>query len=344
MLSGERVDFSGSLSASDVKTLVQNRELETLQVSEPVKSETWDLLNEKLFAVRRDVTLRVYGFYSHKCDLTFLRQLPNVQRFCADCLTKATGIEEVATLRNLESLTVGIYGLESFAFLDAVPHRSLRSLALWQTKSKKPRLSSLARFTQLRELYLEGQQTDIEVISHLPQLEKLMLRSITLGGLDMLRGLKHLWSVDIKLGGTKNLAALEGMKRIKYLELWQVRGLSDLSVISTLVGLQFLFLQSLPNVSAFPNLSPLRALRRVCLENMKGLKDMAALLNAPALEELIYVDARGREPAEFAEILKSKTLKKIVVGFGSKKKNDVLADMATRAGIKKFDRSEFSFR
>jgi hypothetical protein len=40
------------------------------------------------------------------------------------------------------------------------------------------------------------------------------------------------------------------MGGIKYLELWQVRKLKNIGVISTLIGLQFLFLQSLPQIDA----------------------------------------------------------------------------------------------
>jgi hypothetical protein len=216
-------------------------------------------------------------------------------------------------------------------------------LSLCATKSKKPSLAPVARFDQLRKLSLEGQQKDLDVISKLTSLEDLTLRSISVADFAFLRDLNRLWSLDIKLGGSKNLAALEGMAGIKYLELWQVRGLNDISVVSTLTGLQHLFLQSLPNVTCIPDLSRLRALRRVFLENMKGLKDVRSLASAPALEDFIHCSAQGMEPDQYLDLLKMPTLRRLLVGFGSERKNEVLRNLAKQVGIEQFERDEFVF-
>jgi len=40
------------------------------------------------------------------------------------------------------------------------------------------------------------------------------------------------------------LSAIADKESIKYLELWQIRGLGDIGVVSSLSGLQFLFVQS----------------------------------------------------------------------------------------------------
>ena len=103
----------------------------------------------------------------------------------------------------------------------------------------------ISRFQSLTHLYLEGQQQGIEVLSELKNLEDLTLRSITTEGLDYISMLPQLWSLDIKLGGIKDLSAIANKGSIKYLELWQIRGLSDIGVVSSLGGLQSLFLQSL---------------------------------------------------------------------------------------------------
>ena len=199
-ISRGRVNFQGSLTAAEIDSLVSDPQLDVLQTSSPVESGTWDLLNDRLFAIRHDVALRVYGFYSSDCDLAFLLRLPNVRRFSADCLIKAHGIEHLATLENLESLSVGIYSLETFDFLESLPGSKLQSLSLGATKSKRPTLRHLARFDKLRTLYIEGQQKDIDAISTLSHIEDLTFRSISVDGLDFLESLNHLWSLDIKLG------------------------------------------------------------------------------------------------------------------------------------------------
>ena len=217
------------------------------------------------------IELRVYGFYSAVCDLSFVSRVGNVRRFSADCLRQATSVEHIADLENLEELSIGIYGLDSFDFLMQLPD-GIKRLSLAATKSKKPQLQMLSRFQSLTHLYLERQQQNIEVLSELKRLEDLTLRSITTEGLDYISTLPRLWSLDIELGGIRNLSAIAGKESIKYLELWQIRGLSDIGVLSSLGGLQSLFLQSLINVTAIPDLSKLYNLRRLHLENLKGLK------------------------------------------------------------------------
>ena len=164
--------------------------------------------------------------------------------------------------------------------------------------------------------------------------------------LGFLQNLKSLWSLDIKLGGTNNLVALAGMNGIKYLELWQIKGLCDLSFISKMLGLQYLFLQALPHITSLPRMSDLKALRRVSLINMKGLKDLSPLLDLSAIEEFIHSDARGMEPEQYADLLNKSTIKKVSVKMGSTRKNEVFSKMAARACKKEFtfSRDEVMFK
>jgi hypothetical protein len=191
-------NFEGSLTRTEIEHLVLDPAIERVQCDSPVELKTWDLLNEILFLRRPEIHLRLYGFYSSVCDLSFLNRVPNVRRFSADCLTNAVGLEHLACLVNLDELSVGVYDLENFDFLKLIPV-GIRTLSLTRTKSKEPRLDGLARFHQLRQLYLEGQQRGIEVLSELPTLEDLTLRSISTANLEYVSRLPNLWSLDIKL-------------------------------------------------------------------------------------------------------------------------------------------------
>jgi hypothetical protein len=342
-LERQRVEFSISLTEKEVDQLVADSHLRTLQCSSPVGLDTWDLLNRKLFALRPEIELRVYGFYSMVCDLSFVRRVPNVRRFSADCLTQATGIEHFAALENLEALSIGIYSLDNFDFFNQLPS-GIRKLSLGATKSKKPQLHMLARFESLTRLYLEGQQQGIEVLSELKKLEDLTLRSITTEGLDYISMLAQLWSLDIKLGGIKDLSAIASKESIKYLELWQIRGLSDIGVVSSLGGLQSLFLQSLINVRAIPDLSKLHNLRRLHLENLKGLKDVSAIRSAPALEEFVHVVAQNIQPDLYKDLMSIPSLKYVHVGYGSRKKNERFNDLVLRSGKQLGVNRDFAFQ
>jgi len=341
--STNRVDFTGTLSQSEIDSLVANPDVEILQTSEPLNVKTAQLLNDRLFSVRTDVELRLYGFYGMICDLSILSFLPNLHRFAADCLMDATGLEFIAKQPRLESLTVAVFHLKDFQFLNDLSPQQLRSLRLGPAKSKRLSLGPLSRFPGLRQLNIAGHTRDIEVISILPCLEEVGLCSITVDDLDFLKGLKQLWSLRLFLGGTRNLAALKDMFGLKYLELCQIRGLDDISVISTLRGLQFLYLRSLSQVQILPDLSKLKSLRRVLLDTLKGLRDLNPLNKAPALEEFVQFSAPGMEPADYTDVLKHKSLRRILVGFGSAKKNKALHDMIIRAGLDEYHHEPFVF-
>ena len=342
-LDRHRVDFSSDLAEREVEQLVSDPDIRTLQCSSPVRLDTWDLLNRNLFARRPEIELRVYGFYSLVCDLSFVSRVKNVRRFSADCLMQATGAEHIADLENLEELSIGIYSLDSFDFLKQLPS-GIKNLSLTATKSKKPGLQILSRFQSLTHLYLEGQQQGIEVLSELRELEDLTLRSITTEGLDYISALPRLWSLDIKLGGISTFSAIANKESIKYLELWQIRGLSDIGFVSSLDGLQFLFLQSLRNVRAIPDLSRLCNLRRLHLENLKGLKDVSAIRRAPALEEFIHISAQNIQPEMYRDLMSMPSLKYVHVGYGSRKKNEEFNALVLWSGKQAGTNGHFVFR
>jgi len=254
----------------------------------------------------------------------------------------AIGIENVIGLSNLEELGVGIYNLDSFDFLDQI-NPNLKELYLHRTKSKKPKISSISRFTHLEYLYLEGQQKGIEEINKLKKIRKLILRSISTKNLDFLKGLDELWLVDIKLGGIQNFDALKTLPKLKYLELWQIRNLSDLSFISELKTLQNLFIQSLKQVTELPNFENNSKIRRIYLENLKGLTSLNSLKNVPNLKELVYVLAENQEPENLIPALENKSLESILCRFGSDKKNNRFDKLAIEYNKSEYKYSEFKY-
>ena len=208
----------------DLKPLVSDSVTSSIQFSSPLTEKEIDALEDIVFSQRPDIALRVYGHYTGECDLGFLRRMPSLRKISAYCLRNAKGIEVVTELKNLETLGVGIFELDNFDFLNEI-NPDLKQLYLHQTRSKKPKIGAITRFTQLEDLYLEAQSKGIESINSLKKLQKITLRSISTPNLDYLNALEYLWSVDIKLGGIKDFNALKTLQNLKYLELWQVREL-----------------------------------------------------------------------------------------------------------------------
>lgn len=340
--SGERIDFSEPLTSDVIQNLAAYPPIEVLQCSNPISDATWDLLNAEFFSRRPDVQLRLYTFAFEQCDLSFTPRMTNVQRFSADCLMSATGVEHIAEMPNLHSLEIGIYDLESFNFLLNVTP-AITELMLGETRSKKPDLQPLTRFKKLTRLYLEGQQKNIEVLADLVALEDITLRSISTPDLSYLRALPRLWSLDIKLGGITDLSALAGMGGIKYLELWQVRELKDIGVISHMLGLQNLFLQSLPLITAIPPLRESRQLRRLLLQNLKGLKDLSELQWAPALEEFILIQGQPQQVEDLLPVLNNPSLRRATAHFGSRRKEQRFAELREARRLANYEYSPFQY-
>jgi len=341
-VSRDRVNFGGKLSRWDVKKLAKDKDLKVLQTAEPIHEATLIRLNEALYSERPDVQFRVYGFYSSPCDLKFLSLMSNVQNLSADCLHNASGIEAIVSLPRLKRLGIGIWNLEDLTFLSDVSDE-IESLFIGTTKSKKPNLAPLSKFSKMKAIYLEGQRKNIDVLSQLRNLEEVVLRSITVPNLDFLQPLEKLWSLDIKLGGTKNLSAIEGMTRLKYLELWQIRGLSDISVVSSLTNLQHLFLQSLIQVEGLPDFRKLTKLRRVTLETMKGLQDVSTLRDAPVLQEYTHIAANNLQPNDYLPLLENESVRKVRIGFGSDRKNNAFRAMLPNYGKEWAEFKKFEF-
>lgn len=273
----------------------------------------------EFLAAYPNVPLRIYGHYSESLpNLAFLRHYPFISGFQVD----------VFLLRSTEGVEHLPESLEFFGF--------------GQTKTRNISLDFLRRFGRLKDLYLEKHTKEIEAISTLSHLEQLTLRSVTLPDLRLLLPLRHLWSLDIKLGGTKDLRLLPQIGGLKYLELWMIKGLQDLSVIAEVPTLQNLFLQALKNVTVLPSFRNLRHLRRVTLDTMKGVADLSPIADAPNLEELLVVAAHHLNPDDFKPFMGHPKLKAATIGLGSTRKNEQVEKLLGLPGCEGF-KSEFAY-
>jgi hypothetical protein len=230
--------------------------VDTVQFRDPLSDDEHKKVAEFLLRYP-DVSLRAYGRPDGIETLDFLKHYPAVRHLEIDLyLLKSTdGIEYVSEQ------------LESFAFS--------------QTKSKAHSLSFIKRFKNLKILSLEAHTKDIDVVSSLKHLNALHLRSITLPNLDLIKPLIKLRGLTLKIGGTKNLAALRDLPDLRYFEAWMVRGLADLSVLADMKSLTHLFLQSLPHIKKLPSLASLKSLRWVTIESLKNLTDLSSIAQAP---------------------------------------------------------------
>lgn len=259
-----------------------------------------------------EMTLRAYGSYDHSIlDLEFLRFFPTLRRFGADALWDS--LRSLAGLRHLPA--------------------DLEQLGIGATKAKLD-LGILSRFGELTWLFLEGQTKHLEVISGLRSMYDLTLRSITMPDLTLLLPMRGLRSLDLKLGGTHDLRLLPRVGDLWYLELWMIRGLTDVSAIGHMSSLRSLFLQALRHVETLPDLRRATSLRRVRLETMKGLRDLRPLATAPALEGVELIEMRHLQPEDLRPLVGLPGLKEVTPGLGSRRKNDAATALLGLPGVR----------
>jgi hypothetical protein len=225
--SDERITFSGELSKRQLKELVKNNDIDVLQTKEQITPDFAARLNDHFFAHRPDVGLRFFG----SCDLSVCKYLTNVESFSADCLQHVENADDILFMPKLRHLSFGVYCHDSFDFLHRL-NTGLTSLTLSQTKSNKLDLACLERLPELTDLFIVGHHKNIEAIAACKNLEHLCLGSISTRNVGFVETLNKLVSLKVHLGGIKDLSALAQCHDVKKLELYQVRGLSDLSFIS----------------------------------------------------------------------------------------------------------------
>jgi hypothetical protein len=203
------------------------------------------------------------------------------------------------------------------------PLRSLRpdleELTLGSCLRRRISLIPLRHFTALHDLALVGHQRDIEVVAELQTLERLTLISIKLPALDVFKPLTALRAFALKLGGTTNLAALPGIGRLQYLEIWRVNGLTDVGIIAKLPDLEYLFLQHLKRVEQLPSLASCRRLRRVHLDRV-DIADLGPIADAPHLEELRLLDMPQLTLDAFRPLLNHPALRAVTAGIRNERR------------------------
>jgi hypothetical protein len=309
------------ITETEIIDLVSDSNCKRLIASGMLEMKSWSIINEILFSNRKDITLVATVDYPGVLDFNFVSLLSNIENFCVRA-DKSINPELVGTMKNLRSLSLYAIGsVTSLEFLEGLNAELLEELEVGVTKANID-LSVLKRFKNLKKLKLEYHKKNIESLSELENLEELFLYQVPVSNVNFLSNLKKLLSLKVILGKYSDFSGIKGIDSLRYLELYQLRNLTDIEFISELSGLQYVFLGNLPKVDRLPDFSKLNKLRRIYLDNLKSLKDFNMLKTAPNLEEFALVKAFNNEPEDLELLLTLPKLKAVNVAFGYIKKNE----------------------
>jgi hypothetical protein len=126
---------------------------------------------------------------------------------------------------------------------------------------------------------------------------------------DFFARLPNLQILDLRGGSGTSLEAVKGALSLRALVVNQIRGLADISAIGHLDRLEFLSLYGLSRVERLPSLAQLAKLRRVELGQMRNLRDVTGLGEAPALEELFLLRRLGLQVEDIGPLREHPTLR-----------------------------------
>ena len=103
-----------------------------------------------------------------------------------------------------------------------------------------------------------------------------------------IKELSILWCDGAKI----DLTTLSDIRSIRYLEIFRVSKLDDISFVNKLTGLEKLELVWLPHITKLPDLSSLYQLEEVKIDSLNGLTDISALINVENLKKVKMLNVK----------------------------------------------------
>lgn len=331
------------LTIKEIEEIANDQYLKVIVIDSLTKSE-FDNLEKYIFSKKSNVHLsKTSKLLPEPLDLSFLKHLPSLKKLRICDATQLVNLANIELMNELEELSFYRFEPEILEILKIINPDNIKSLSIESNLSKGYNVDFISKFNNLKSLYIEGPCKGIEEIGKLLNLEELVLRSISLPNLNFICNLNKLWSIDIKLGGIKDFTVLSKLPQVKYLELWQIKGLSDISFISKMTALQNLHLESLINVTELPSFEKLKKLKRIKLMNLKGLKHFDKLKLAPNLRDFFFTMIHQLQPEDLLPVLQNPNLKNIYVYFPSDKKNKAFEALAKTHGKQLSDWPEYKY-
>lgn len=229
--------------------------------------------------------------------------------------------------------TIKIDKKETTVDLDGLAADKVKDLRIY-TKNKRANLDFLSEYPNVETLFINGDIGNVDGISELKQLTDLKMllpADVDLSKLGVLK-LKSLSVYNQINPGFSSLLT----DKLEYLEIMQMRRLSDLSFLENAVGLKKLYLMSLPAVEKFPDFSRLPNLFALKIYELHKLNDIESLIQS-AIRFLAFTLAADRlTGTDIAEVLlKMEKLEKADMALldrSSDRRYNALEKQITKAG------------
>jgi len=231
--------------------------------------------------------------------------------------------------------------IESLEFLESVPR--LKFLDICQNKNNRLSVKPIGNLKNLKELILEGYQNDISCLEKCDSLAMVTLSRSPLADFSFLNGVPNLWYLKIGQSKIKAMEQAENLK-IKYLELWLMPNIKDISFAAKLKSMEELMIDQLNNLEKIESCSELKRLENVKIERCKKLKDISGLAAAQKLTSLRIYDCANLIPESFNAFTDHPNLRYGILDIGDEEKNrklEELLPLSTPSGYPEVHWSKF---
>lgn len=255
-----------------ISSVAGDEKIQYIQVSKELPGEAYQVI-DKFLAAKPDMTFRIWGLYGIKhYDISYLHQLSHLRHLIISChLGSNPGLIDFNLIKGLplKSLCLDAFDLRDYSFIKDLPENieRLEIMADAKTRSIKFDCKWLLMFKDLKVLFLGGKaRKNITCLNEMKSLTSLSIRGITLEDFSFLKdiGLEELnlfWNYNDDLSGVGELTTL------KEIYLWRINRLSDISFLEKLTSLETIRLEYLCHVTGLPDLSRLKNLKEIILDN-----------------------------------------------------------------------------
>lgn len=301
------------------KEMIAKNELDRIQISEGADLKAvLPFLKKEIFAEYPSIALRffLYGNF----DVEWIGDMNEIEKLYIEAYHNIFNLDKLAEFKNLKMLVLStdFSKLDNLDFLKKLPE-TLEVLALESEYCKAPKLdlSPIAYFKNLNFLYIQNLEKNLDkVLPQLHELEKLRLRSVSKPkNLNCIAGLTKLKDITLQLCSFDDLSDLAHLKSVRYLQLWRVPKLTHLDFISTMQGLQYLFIETMNGVQKFPNIADLQKLRRVIITSCKNINDFSEVAKSQSIQEFSIQNCKQTDFTIFIPILQNTHIEKMGIGY-----------------------------
>jgi hypothetical protein len=230
--------------------------------------------------------VRFFGHYGQKFDASCLQYLPDVVALSVDCLFDAVNLSALSDLKNLRSLSFGVFKFDCPDFLKSLQLKNLEHLFIERTIKSNFDLSPIQYCDKLEELMLGNHTKNIDCLENLPALQKLSLWRISkkqdLKFVTRIRNLKH---CRIILGGRTDISEIKH-PNVEELEIGRVMGFASLKNLDAFPSLRSLIIDDQIRLGKISFTAANKKLERLHIYNCKILRSLEGMHHLASLNKI----------------------------------------------------------